>query len=165
MWNCPKCGAKVEPTYEVCWRCGTSREGVEDPDFVTADEAGPIESPPLLPGSQPALDLEEGPAAEVAGPGTADLVECYLARDVLQARDLAEQLNGLGIPAVADTEDIRLRGAGAAVTNYAALGNPYFGPRVWVRREDLARARSWLEANERGKKAGESGWDLHEESL
>jgi hypothetical protein len=153
MWNCPKCGAKVDPTYEVCWRCGTSPDGVEDPSFVTADEAGPIESPTLLPESKPVGDLEESPAAELAGPGSADLVECYLARDVMQARDMAEQLTGLGIPAVADTEDIRLRGAGAAVTKFAALGNPYFGPRVWVRSEDLTRARSRLEANERGQKA------------
>ena len=33
MWACPKCAEKVEPDFDVCWSCGTSRAGVEDPDF------------------------------------------------------------------------------------------------------------------------------------
>ena len=37
MWTCPKCDAKVDPSFEVCWRCGTSPEGVEDPGFLRAD--------------------------------------------------------------------------------------------------------------------------------
>ena len=45
MWTCPKCGAKVDPSFEVCWQCGTTREGVEDPNFVRADETPPIEDP------------------------------------------------------------------------------------------------------------------------
>ena len=42
----------------------------------------------------------------------------------------------------------------AAVTNALALGNPYFGPRVWVRKDDWAQARAWLEDHERSQKAG-----------
>jgi hypothetical protein len=154
MWTCPKCGAKVEPSYDVCWRCGTTAEGVEDPGFVPADEVGPIEDPPLV----AELEAETGPEpdlmSEVPEPGGADLVECYWALDVMQAGYLAEQLTGQGIPAVADTQDIRLRGVGGAVTKVLAVGNPYFGPRVRVRREDLARARAWLEEYERRRKAG-----------
>jgi len=154
MWTCPKCHAKVEPAYEVCWRCGTSPEGVEDPSFVRADEAGPIETAPLMPGLKPGADVDDGLMIEAVGPAKADLVECYLARDVVQARDLAEELTSRGIPAVADTQDLRLRGAGAAVTNALALGNPYFGPRVWVRKENWAQARAWIEDYERSHKAG-----------
>ena len=154
MWSCPKCGAKVDPAYEVCWQCGTSPEGVEDPGFVRADEAGPIETPPLIAGIQSGADVEDGLTIEGAGPGPADLVECYLARDVVQARDLADRLTAQGILAVADTQDLRLKGAGAAVTNALALGNPYFGPRVWVRTDDQAQARAWLEEYERDQKAG-----------
>src|SRR5262249_41943426 len=33
MWTCPKCKIEVEPDFDVCWSCGTSREGDEDPDF------------------------------------------------------------------------------------------------------------------------------------
>jgi len=152
MWTCPKCNAKVDLAFDVCWRCGTSPEGVENSDFVRADEAGPIEAPPLIPGLKPSSDAEDDLASDVAGPGAADLVECYLARDVVQARDLAEQLTNRVIPAVADTQDLRLRGAGAAVTNPLALGNPYYGPRVWVRRDDRAQARAWLEEYDRGRK-------------
>src|SRR4051794_799306 len=47
MWTCPKCREKVDESFEVCWSCGTTPEGIEDPDFVTTDEAEPIEDPPL----------------------------------------------------------------------------------------------------------------------
>ncbi len=45
MWTCPKCGTKVDPTFDVCWKCGTTADGLEDPSFVPADEAMPNESP------------------------------------------------------------------------------------------------------------------------
>jgi hypothetical protein len=148
VWICPKCNAKVDPALEVCWRCGTTPAGLEDPDFVRADEAGPIETQRLMPGLKLETDAGDELTTDVVGPGAADLVECYLARDVVQARYLAEQLTGRGIPAVADTQDLRLRGAGAAVTNPLAAGHPYFGPRVWVRKDNWARARAWLEEYE-----------------
>ena len=88
MWTCPKCHAKVEPAYEVCWRCGTSPEGVEDPSFVRADEAGPIETAPLILGRKPGSDAKDALTTEFAGPGAADLVECYLAR-LSHSRSLA----------------------------------------------------------------------------
>ena len=50
MWTCPKCSAKVDPTFEVCWSCGTTPDGVEDPTFV------PCEAPPP-PGSPLDLDM------------------------------------------------------------------------------------------------------------
>jgi hypothetical protein len=46
MWSCPKCRAKVDDTFEVCWSCGTSPDGEEDPTFTRADDAGPILDPP-----------------------------------------------------------------------------------------------------------------------
>jgi hypothetical protein len=33
MWICPKCAAKVDEGFEICWSCGTSPDGVEDPGF------------------------------------------------------------------------------------------------------------------------------------
>ncbi len=33
MWICPKCQAEVEDGFEICWACGTSADGKEDPDF------------------------------------------------------------------------------------------------------------------------------------
>jgi hypothetical protein len=38
MWECAKCREKLEDGFDVCWNCGTSKEGLEDPDFRKADE-------------------------------------------------------------------------------------------------------------------------------
>jgi RNA polymerase subunit RPABC4/transcription elongation factor Spt4 len=32
-WTCSQCGQSVPPSFEVCWNCGTSQDGVPDPDF------------------------------------------------------------------------------------------------------------------------------------
>jgi hypothetical protein len=37
-WTCSKCGEAVDAGFQVCWSCGTSIEGVEDPSFVSADK-------------------------------------------------------------------------------------------------------------------------------
>ncbi len=37
-WKCSKCGETVDAGFLVCWSCGTSIEGVEDPSFETAHE-------------------------------------------------------------------------------------------------------------------------------
>jgi hypothetical protein len=34
MWTCPKCRERVEDGFDVCWNCGTNREGREDPHFA-----------------------------------------------------------------------------------------------------------------------------------
>ena len=48
-WPCPKCATEVEAFLDVCWACGTTREGVEDPDFepatapiIDSPEGGPL---------------------------------------------------------------------------------------------------------------------------
>jgi hypothetical protein len=33
MWICPKCTEEMEPGFDTCWNCGTSRTGEENPDF------------------------------------------------------------------------------------------------------------------------------------
>ena len=33
MWKCSKCRVSVGGTFEVCWNCGTSRDGTEDHGF------------------------------------------------------------------------------------------------------------------------------------
>ena len=38
MWQCVKCRENLEDTYDTCWNCGTSQDGVEDPAFRTADD-------------------------------------------------------------------------------------------------------------------------------
>ena len=41
MWECQKCHEQHEDSFEVCWNCGTSKEGVEDPTFQAADQVDP----------------------------------------------------------------------------------------------------------------------------
>jgi hypothetical protein len=39
MWECKKCHESVEDTFDACWNCGTSVDGVEDPSFQQAEGA------------------------------------------------------------------------------------------------------------------------------
>jgi hypothetical protein len=134
MWTCPKCGSKVDVGFDVCWQCGTSRDGAEDPSFVRADDAAPIEDPIYDPIADPGPKFP-GPVDAVAG--SADLVECYQALSLMEAKFLADQLNAEGIAAVSDTMDLQ-----------DALGTWQGNPRVYCRAEDLAAARTWLEGYE-----------------
>jgi len=138
MWTCPKCASKIDPAFEVCWNCGTSPDGVEDPSFVKADDSGPIEADPVT----PELDVEEDVAAvgELPEPLRGELVEAYQALDLMEARFLADQLKEAGIDAVSDTHDL-----------HDALGGMNAAPRVYVREADLSRARAWLEGYDRNK--------------
>src|SRR4051812_7533104 len=103
MWRCPKCRNKVDDSFEVCWSCGTTPEGVEDPDFLTADEAEPIEDPPadLDPGTDDPLD-------DFAGTPLPELVECHMAANTIEAKIVADRLTEEGIPAIADRQDINI---------------------------------------------------------
>ncbi len=137
MWTCPKCATKVDPSFDICWSCGTSADGVEDPTFVPADEAAPTESPLDL-------DMPEGdrPIPEPLNPVAGELVEAYQALDIMQAKFLADKLSEQGIPAVSDVHDM-----------HESLGSMSSSPRVWVRAGDLSHARQWLEEFERQYRA------------
>src|SRR4051794_40510266 len=39
MWQCTKCRESIEDPFDVCWSCGTSKDGVEDPSFQNAEDA------------------------------------------------------------------------------------------------------------------------------
>jgi uncharacterized protein YbjQ (UPF0145 family) len=45
VWECKKCRERIASSYEVCWNCGTSRDGVEDPSFKPETDAPPPEPP------------------------------------------------------------------------------------------------------------------------
>jgi hypothetical protein len=38
MWRCSKCKETQEDSFDLCWNCGTSREGVEDPTFTRVED-------------------------------------------------------------------------------------------------------------------------------
>jgi hypothetical protein len=45
MWKCPRCGEKVDPGFDVCWSCGTTRDGIENPAFVREGESARADPP------------------------------------------------------------------------------------------------------------------------
>ena len=136
MWDCPKCQAKVDPAFDVCWQCGTSREGVEDPAFVSADNAGPIDDPMR---DNPPWQVDDS-LQELAGVPFAELSACYEAHDLIEAKFLADQLIAAQIPAISDAIDLN--------ATYLAMGRP----RIYVLAKDFERARAWLEEFEAKRK-------------
>jgi uncharacterized protein YbjQ (UPF0145 family) len=38
MWDCKKCQEQLEDSFDVCWKCGTSKDGIEDPAFRPEDD-------------------------------------------------------------------------------------------------------------------------------
>jgi hypothetical protein len=142
VWTCSKCATRIDPAFDVCWRCGTSSDGVEDPDFVSADEAEPIDDPivdhPALPdefddGDRFAADESEAPL---------NLVACFTpdTQSVAEAKFVADQLLAEGIPATVEN------------THSAKVG----WCRVVVRADDLERARRWVEEYEERRRAKRS---------
>jgi hypothetical protein len=41
MWECRTCRERQEGSFEVCWNCGTSKDGTEDPSFRRAEDCEP----------------------------------------------------------------------------------------------------------------------------
>jgi hypothetical protein len=142
MWRCPKCRSKVDDSFDVCWSCGTTPDGVEDPTFVSADEADPIEDDPL-----PEEDKGDDPFADFAGTTIPELVECYMAGNTIEAKFIADRLMEQGIPAIADKIDINLTMGGWRPEMWG------YGPKIRVRREDLPRAQAWLKEYDRQRKS------------
>ena len=142
MWQCPKCRSKVDDSFDVCWSCGTTPDGVEDPDFVTADEADPIQDEELAEGA----DLDD-PLADFAGTPLPDLVECYMASNTIEAKFIADQLMEQGIPAIADKININLVMGGFQPQLWG------YGPKVRVRPDDLSKAQAWLKFYEQRRKS------------
>jgi hypothetical protein len=137
MWTCPKCAARVDRAFDVCWRCGTSAAGEEDPAFIPADLADRIDDPPDAPEAPPAPGDLDGDAAELP---EVRLAECYWALSPVEAKFIADRLCEEGIPAAADVQNLRYMLAGIPA-------GPYFGPRVWVRADDEPRARAFIDAH------------------
>jgi hypothetical protein len=154
MWTCPKCQSKVDVTFEVCWSCGTSSDGEEDPSFARGDDVTPSSEMSFAAKSKPAEDYLELPSAEPEF----EVVACYWARNCNEAMFLANQLRFDGIPAAADSHDLRAYFAG-----FGGLvpAGPYFSPRVWALAKDAPQVRDWLagyEERRRSRTKRHRGW-------
>ncbi len=139
MWVCSKCEAKVEPSFDVCWRCGTSYRREVDPDFVTADESPPIDDPT----DYLRLDAGKPTDPELADPPL-DLTPCFESNDLAEAQFVADGLIGEGVP--------------ATLQNAFNVGIPrgtfsLYPCTVVVRAVDLPRARPWVQEYRGRRKA------------
>ncbi len=145
MWRCPKCQSKVDDSFEVCWSCGTTPDGIENPNFVTADEADRIND--QVAQKKPEFDdsLED-----FAGMPIPDLVECYMASNTTEAKFIADQLMEQGMSAIADRRDGNLS---------AGVWKHEYGPKVRVRQDDLPQAQAWLKAYEQRRKSRQNDLD------
>lgn len=141
MWTCSRCQSEVEDSFEVCWSCGTSIDGVEDPDFVNADEYAPIPDEPV-----DVEALADDPLADFAGMPFPELAECYMAENVVEAKFVADRLMENGIPAVAGDVDMNMMLGGFQPRQWG------YGPRVRVRRDDLPKALAWIDDYRRLRK-------------
>jgi uncharacterized protein DUF4177 len=41
MWNCTKCREAIDEEFQICWNCGTSKDGIENSRFKKAEEIQP----------------------------------------------------------------------------------------------------------------------------
>src|SRR4029077_6127015 len=121
---------------------------VEDPDFVTADEADPIAEEGITAGTT--LD---DPRPDFAGRPLPALVECYMASNTIEAKFIADQLMEQGIPAIADKIDVNLVMGGFQPQLWG------YGPKIRVRQDDLPRAQAWLKAYEQRRKSKKDNLD------
>ena len=133
MWTCPKCGAKVNAGFDVCWQCGTGADGTEDLTFVTADQAPPIEEPT-------GNVVDEAMADAAPNTNASELVPCYQALSLMEAKFLVDQLGEIGIHAVCDEQDMQDN-----------LGGWSGNPRVYCHEADLPRTREFVADYERKK--------------
>jgi predicted nucleic-acid-binding Zn-ribbon protein len=63
MWECVKCHERHDDSFEICWNCGTSRAGVEDPTFTKVeDEAKPSGSEAQALTAVPSREHSQRPA-------------------------------------------------------------------------------------------------------
>lgn len=51
-WKCPECAEQVDDRFDRCWKCGTTPDGIRDPDSRTA-----ADFEPPIPGEKPQFSL------------------------------------------------------------------------------------------------------------
>jgi hypothetical protein len=125
MWKCPQCGENVEDNFDVCWSCGTTKEGVVDPHFLDTNAATP---PPENEPMEPITGaVEENPEPLVT------VARCSLSGEayVIRARLEAE-----GIPVFVPDE--------LTDTVYAGVTNMLGGVKVQVPQRYAERAAELL---------------------
>jgi hypothetical protein len=130
MWTCPNCHEQIDDSFDVCWKCGTDRDGTPSAEF-DVEPGDPRTHDPKADPHPP-----DEPAAN--DPKNDRIVELCAAANEVEAHALCALLEEAGI---------RWRIVGETLGN-AAGGLPLgdtIAPRIWVREEDAARAREIID--------------------
>ena len=143
MWKCPKCQSTVDDSFDVCWSCGTSADGVEDPGFVTADEAELFDDDATNDEKPKASRSDD----EFAGTIDVELVECYMASNTIEAKFIADRLMEQGIPAIADEHDINLVMGGFQPSLWGYGPKIRVVPKTWAELKHGSRTLSSVESH------------------
>jgi hypothetical protein len=141
MWNCPKCGERIDDVFDACWKCGTAQDGTLPADFQV-EPGNPETHDPRAETDQPG-ELAADSAAAAGGLKNERIVELCAAASAVEAHALCALFEEAGI---------RCRIVGETLGN-AAGGLPLgetIAPRIWVREEDAARAREIIDEQARG---------------
>ncbi|MCS7046586.1 MAG: DUF2007 domain-containing protein [Gemmataceae bacterium] len=120
MWKCPKCGEKIDDEFDICWACGTTVDGIEDPHFLD-ERLGECR-------------VAVGPADGVTPESLVTLVKCSTAA---QAHAIRVRLESEGIPVFLFDE--------YTIAMDWLLSNAIGGVKVQVPEPYLDRARSLLD--------------------
>jgi Putative prokaryotic signal transducing protein len=139
MWKCSKCGQKVDDSYEICWACGTTVDGVENPHFL--EEVNWSKEKPA------------GPESDVAPESLVTLTKCSLPP---QAHAIRVRLESEGIPVFLFDE--------FTITMDWLLSNAIGGVKVQVPEPYLERARAIMGIVEQEEAEEEEHDDEDEES-
>jgi hypothetical protein len=131
MWTCPKCGEKVETSFAVCWSCGTSDDGIEDPSFHEEDGE-----------QQLATDVD-------AGQPTINWVTLIAHSTYPEAQAAKCHLEAVGIPVFLADENL--------IAMDWLLSNAVGGIKVQVPREEFERALGVLAEGGHHAEAADDG--------
>lgn len=82
MWTCRKCSAEVEDNFEICWSCGTSVDGAQDPGFRRFERDEDVPAPAVTVAVQATTATDKlVPIATFWVAGQAHEVQCILEAD------------------------------------------------------------------------------------
>jgi hypothetical protein len=145
MWKCPKCNESLRDGFDVCWSCGTTKDGVLDPHFLDPEAAST--SPENEPLSDFADELDEEPERMVT------VAQCNLAAE---AHAMRLHLEAAGIPVFLADE--------LTVAMDWLLSNAIGGVKVQVPERLAERATQILEGFSRpqGEESGTDDDDTEE---
>lgn len=141
MWRCSQCGEEVQDSFDLCWRCGTDRQGVRSDNFNPEPDDADVPDP----GPEPS-DAGQGNSVANAHAGSPCLTRLEIAE--LVCRVLALWLFAhvataylavilLFLVAFSELSTERLLAGGLSM--FLPLGGLAFGVVLWKNAKRIGR--------------------------